>query len=280
MNIIQLIINGLLLGGVYALLGIGMNMIFGIVGLTNLAHGEFVVLGAYISTITSQRLGIDPILTLVISVPFMFLLGVLLQSGLFNHAMKRGAEPALLVAFGVSIILQDAMLLLFTADAQHAATSYSLDTVSIGAIDVSVLNIILFVISLIVVLILTGFLEKTHEGRAIRAVSDDSQVAALSGVNINRVYGIAMGISLATAAVAGLCVGIKWTFYSSSGGRYLLIAFIVVVIGGMGSIPGTLLAGLLFGLAQVIVGANYGMLISYVLLLIVLAIQPKGLLGH
>lgn len=280
MDILQLVINGVLLGGVYALLGIGMNMIFGIVGFTNLAHGDFVIVGAYMSTLLAQWLGVDPVATLLISVPAMFLMGMLLQSALFNHAMKRGAEPALLVAFGVSIILQDAMLLLFKADARHAATPYSLSTVKLGPMEISTLNIVLFLISVAVILLLTLFLNKTYVGRAIRAVSDDNQAAALSGVNIRRIYGVAMGISMATAAVAGLCVGMKWTFYSSSGGRYLLIAFIVVVIGGMGSIPGTLLAGLLFGLAQAIGGANYGLLISYVLLLIVLAIQPKGLLGR
>ena len=280
MEIVQLAVNGLLLGGVYALLGIGMNLIFGIVGLTNLAHGEFVILGAYGSTLLAQALGVDPVLTLAITAPVMFLLGMALQSALFNPAMKRGGEPALLVAFGVSIILQDAMLLLFSADARHASVPYALATVKLGPIDVSALNIALFAISLAVIAALTLFLRHSYVGRAIRAVSDDSEAAALSGVNVRRIYGVAMGLSMATAAVAGLCVGLKWTFYPSSGGRYLLIAFIVVVIGGLGSIPGTLLAGLVFGLAQVIGGANYGLLISYVLLLIVLAVHPKGLLGR
>ncbi|MEE1261877.1 branched-chain amino acid ABC transporter permease [Ruminococcus sp.] len=279
MYFVQVIVNGILLGSVYALLGVGMTMIFGIVKLTNLAHGEFVVLGAYLSTVLAPLLGIDPVLTLVFTVPLMFLTGFLLQYFLIGRAMKKGAEAALLVTFGLSIILQDGMLMIFTADARHIVASYSMMTVSVGALEVSVLHLVLFAISLVSILSLSAFLKYTHTGRAIRATSDDSDAAALSGVNISKVYSIAMGIAMASAAVAGLCVGMKWTYYPSSGGSYLLIAFVVVVIGGMGSVPGTMVAGVLFGLAQVIGGANYGLLISYVMLLIVLVIRPKGIFG-
>ena len=279
MYFVQVIVNGILLGSVYALLGVGMTMIFGIVKLTNLAHGEFVVLGAYLSTVLAPLLGIDPVLTLVFTVPLMFLTGFLLQYFLIGRAMKKGAEAALLVTFGLSIILQDGMLMIFTADARHIVASYSMSTVSVGPLEVSVLHLVLFAISLVSILSLSMFLKYTHTGRAIRATADDSDAAALSGVNISKVYSIAMGIAMASAAVAGLCVGMKWTYYPSSGGSYLLIAFVVVVIGGMGSVPGTMVAGVLFGLAQVIGGANYGLLISYVMLLIVLVIRPKGIFG-
>lgn len=277
MIVIQYLINGILLGGIYALLGVGMTMIFGIVKLTNLAHGEFVIIGAYASTLIAQALGVDPILTLIVTIPFMFLIGMGLQSGLINRVMQKGSEPALLVTFGLSIILQDAMLLLFSADARHAGAAYSSTILKIGGVSIALLDVILLAISLISICILTWFLNKTYMGRSIRATSDDTQAAALMGVSVKKTYAIAMGIAMATAAVAGLCIGLKWTFYASSGGSYLLIAFGVVVIGGMGSIPGTLVAGLIFGLAQVIGGANYGLLISYILLIIMLAVRPQGL---
>lgn len=278
MYAMQVIVNGILLGGIYALLGVGMTMIFGIVKLTNLAHGEFVIIGAYASTLLARFLGVDPLLTLIITVPLMFIIGVILQSGLINRVMLKGAEPALLVTFGLSIIIQDLLLLLFTTDAQHATASYSTKTISLfGNVSISVLDIIIFAVSLLTILALTMFLKKTYLGKSIRATSDDTQAASLMGVNVKRTYAIAMGIAMATAAIAGLCVGIKWTFYPSSGGSYLLIAFGVVVIGGMGSIPGTLVAGLVFGLAQVIGGANYGMLVSYIILIIMLAVRPQGL---
>ena len=276
---IQLAVNGILLGGFYALLGIGMTMIFGIVGLTNLAHGEFVILGAYASTLLAGWMGVDPLLSLAVTVPLMFAMGYLLQTGLIHQVMRNGSEPALLVTFGISIILQDAMLLLFSADARHATASYSLTTLHLGSLDLSLLNVVLFAVSGLSLLILSLVMSRTDLGRAIRAVSDDPEAARLSGINVRRVYAVAMGIAMATAAIAGLCVSLRWTFYPSSGGNYLLISFIVVVIGGMGSIPGTFLAGLAFGLAQVIGGANHGLLISYLVLLLMLAIRPKGILG-
>ena len=279
MKIVQLLVNGVLLGSVYAMVGLGMSMIFGIIGLTNLAHGELVVLGAYFSTLLAQAMGVDPVLTLVVTVPAMFLLGMGLQHLLINRAMARGGEPALLVAFGLSIILQDAMLMLFSADARHASTPYSTRTLRVTGLNIACLDVVLFLICLACVLGLTLFLRRTYTGRAIRALSDDRTAASLVGINVQRVYDIAMGVALATAAVAGLCIGMKWTFYPSSGGQYLLIAFIVVVIGGMDSIPGTLLAGLGFGLAQVVGGANYGLFISYVIMLAALVIHPKKEIG-
>ncbi len=278
MHLIQTIINGTLLGGIYALLGIGMNMIFGIVKLTNLAHGEFIILGAYLSVVLSHFMGIDPVLTLFITVPLMFLIGYALQYFLIDSAMKKGSESALLVTFGLSIIIKDSLLLIFTADAQHIATSYAVKTVSIGDLNISVLNLILFGISFVSMLMLMVFLSRSHTGRAIRATADDKVIAAVCGVNVKRIHAIAMGLAMAGAAIAGTCVGMKWTFYPNSGGSYLLISFVVVVLGGMGSVPGTFVAGLLFGLAQVVGGANYGMLISYALLIIILIFKPKGIL--
>ncbi len=274
----QYLINGILLGGIYALLGVGMTMMFGIVKLTNLAHGEFIIMGAFGSTMLAQWMGIDPIISLIITVPLMFIIGVLLQTVLINRVMLQGSEPALLVTFGLSIILQDLFLLLFTADAQRANVSYNTKTIALfGDLYVPVLDLIVFGISLLTILILTIFLRKTYMGRAIRATSDDTTAASLMGVSVKKTYAIALGIAMATAAVAGLGVAMRWTFYPSSGGSYLLIAFGVVVIGGMGSIPGTLVAGLVFGLAQVIGGANYGQLYSYILLIIMLAFRPQGL---
>ena len=279
MDMLQLLVNGLLLGGIYAMLSLGMTIIFGIVGLTNLMHGEIVVLGAYASALIVEAMGVPFLVSLIVTVPSMFLAGFFLQSVLLNRAMERGGETALLVTFGISIILKDGMLLAFSADARHLPSSLATIIIHPGGLDVSLLNLILFAVSLCSVGILVLFLDHTYMGRAIRAVSDDPDAARLSGINVNRVYAIAMGTAMATAAVAGLCVGVKWTFYPSSGNQYLLISFIIVVIGGMGSISGALLAGLLFGLAQVIGGVSYGLVISYVMLLFVLALKPKGLLG-
>ena len=274
---IQQIVNGILLGGVYALVGVGMSMIFGIVQLTNLAHGEFVILSAYLSTTLCTALGLHPLLTLIITVPLMFVVGVVLQNLLINRVMARGSEPALLVTFGLSIIIQNALLLIFSADAQRMVTSFQSMSINLGAIKLPVLNLLVFAIGVVVVVMLDVFMKKTYLGQSIRATSDDTTAASLMGVNVKRTYGVAMGIAMGTAALAGLCVGMPWTFYPTSGSQYLIIAFGVVVIGGMGSIKGTLIAGLVFGLAQVLGGTNYGMLVSYIVLLVMLIVRPQGL---
>ena len=149
-QVLQVVINGILLGGIYALLGVGMTMMFGIVKLTNLAHGEFVIIGSYASTLIAQAIGVDPILTLVVTVPLMFLIGMGLQSGLINRVMMIGSEPALLVTFGLSIILADALLLLFSADAQRANVPYNISSIKISAgLSISVLDLIVFFIALL-----------------------------------------------------------------------------------------------------------------------------------
>ncbi len=274
---LQQLINGILLGGVYALVGIGMSMIFGIVKLTNLAHGEFIIMSAYLSTVLVTNLGINPLVSLVITVPIMFVFGVLLQNLLINKVMEQGSEPALLVTFGLSIIIQNVLLLVFSADAQRMVISFDTVSIPVAGAMIPLTSLVVFVIGVVVILILDLFMKKTYVGRSIRAVSDDNVAASLMGVNVRATYGIAMGIALATAAIAGLVVGMPWTFYPTTGSNYLIIAFGVVVIGGMSSIRGTLVAGLIFGLAQVLGGSNYGMLIGYVALLLMLAVRPQGL---
>ena len=279
MYIAQIILNGILLGSVYALLGLGMTTIFGIVRLTNLAHGEFVIAGAFLSSVLVSALGIEPVITLLVTVPIMFVLGYILQLYLIGCAMRKGAQAAMLVTFGLSIILKDVMQLIFTADAQHIASRYAVMRIHLVGLDIPLLNVFLFVISLFTITALWLFLNKSYLGRAVRATADDPEATAICGVDIEKVHAVAMGVAMASAAVAGLCIGMKWTFYPSSGGNYLLISFVVVVIGGLGSVPGTFLAGILFGLAQVAGGANYGLLFSYIMLILILVLKPEGLFG-
>jgi branched-chain amino acid transport system permease protein len=277
---IQQIINGILLGGFYAVIGVGMSMMFGIVKLTNLAHGDFIILAAYLSVAVCTYWGLPPLLTVIVTIPVMFLLGMLFQTALINRVMLRGSEPALLVTFGLSIILQNSLLLIFSADAQHLFSTIEYPTWKIGGINLPSLYVLIFFIGVLTIFLLAQFMRRTYTGRSIRAVSDDTKAAELMGVNVRLTYGIAMGLALASAAVAGVCMGLHYTFYSTSGSGYLLIAFGVVVIGGMGSIPGTLVAGLIFGLAQVLGGANYGSLIGYVVLLLMLVFRPQGLFSR
>jgi len=281
----QAILQGILLGGVFAVVGIGMSMIFGIVKLTNLAHGDFLVLGAYFSALFSKLFGLSPLLTLIIVLPLMFLVGYGLQSGLINRVIGKGDEPPLLVTFGLSFILQNLLLLIFSADPQMLRAGYRLSSILITSnFKIPVLYLINFIVSILVIALLAVFLKYSYTGKAIRAVSDDNTAAELMGVNVKHSYGIAMGIATATAAAAGIVIGTTFSFYPTTGSEYLLIAFGVVVLGGMGSIPGTLVGGLVFGLARAIgsqvFGTNYQMMIGYIVLLLMLIIRPQGLFSR
>ncbi|MCD7946701.1 MAG: branched-chain amino acid ABC transporter permease [Oscillospiraceae bacterium] len=278
----QAIINGILLGGLYALVGVGMNVIFGIVKLTNLAHGDFIILASYLSLAVCTSLGIPPLLSLVIVIPIMFFIGFFLQSLLVNRVISRGPEPPLLVMFGLSIVIQNLLLSFFSSDAQHLPTK--LDTRSITITDqiaIPTLYLIEFAVGILVIFLLYLFLRRTYVGQSIRATSDDTMAAKLMGINIKTTYGIAMGVAMATAAVAGILIGMGNNFYPTTSSIYLIISFGVVVIGGMGSIRGTLFAGIIFGLALLLgayfFGTSVQMLCGYLVILVMLIVRPQGL---
>lgn len=280
----QPILNGILLGGLYALIAIGMSMMFGIVKLVNLAHGDMMILSSYLALVFATWLGISPFVTLGLTMPVMFVVGYLFQGVLLNRVLGKGMEPPLLVAFGMSIILQNFLLMVFTPDARSLITSLSTQSIVVtDYLSISVLYMVNFFMALLVIILLYFFFQKTYLGRGIRAASDDEVAARLMGINTHRTYGLAMGIAMMTAAVAGALVGMTFTFYPHTGPQYLIIAFGVVVIGGLGSIKGTFLGGFILALAQLLgaqfLGPGFQLLSGYVVLLIVLAIRPQGIFG-
>lgn len=281
-DLAQPIINGILLGGLYAVVGIGLSTVFGIMRLTNLAHGDLVILASYLSFVVIQALGLHPLLSLIIVIPLMFLVGFGIQRGLLNRVLDKGAEPPLLVTFGLSIILQNLLLLLFTPDARTLMSSLQATSIGLGGnLGLPAVYLLDLGCSLVVVVLLSQFFRRTYLGRAIRAASDDEMVAQLVGVDTRKIYAYTMGIAMITAAVAGVLVGMTFIFYPSTGPQYLIIAFGVVVIGGLGNMVGTFLAGIILGLAQVLgahfVGAGFQLLFGYIVLLLVLAFRPQGL---
>ena len=284
-GIAQDILNAILLGGLYAIVAIGLSTIFGIVKLVNLAHGDLMILASYFSLFFVAAFGVSPLLTLVLIIPIMFGIGYILQRFLFNRVLGQEMEPPLLVAFGVSIILQNFMLMKFTPDARSLMTDLSIMTYSLsGNLNIPVLYLIDFCIALAVITGQHYFLQNTYMGRGIRAASDDKYAAQLMGINTKNTYAVAMGIAIMTAGIAGVLIGMTFTFYPHSGSQYLIISFGVIVIGGLGSMKGTFVGGLILALAQIlgarIFGPGYQLLCGYVVLLIVLAIRPQGILGR
>ncbi len=279
------IMNGLLLGGLYGIVGIGMSMIFGIVRVVNLAHGDLVILASYLSFVALSFFKVSPLLTLVLVIPAMFLIGFIIQYGLVNRVLGKDMNPPLLVAFGLSIILQNLLLLIFTPDARTLLTDLSIATLPVGSVlNIPVVYLVDFVVAIATILLLSLFFTRTYLGKAIRAASDDEGAAELMGINAKRIYAWAMAIAGGTAAIAGVLVGMTFTFYPHTGPDYLIIAFGVVIIGGLGSLLGTFLGGLILGLAQILgahfLGPGFQLISGYIILLIVLALKPTGLFSR
>jgi branched-chain amino acid transport system permease protein len=280
----QPILNGILLGGLYAVIAIGMSTMFGIVKLVNLAHGDLMILSSFLCLSFITWFGISPLWTLPIIVPLMYFVGFFVQGYLLNRVLGREMEPPLLVAFGLSIIIQNLLLLVYTPDARSLMTSLAVKTIPVASyLSIPVIYLVDFLIGLTVIACLYYFFQKTYIGRAIRAASDDEMAAQLMGVNTKNIYAKAMGIAMMTAGVAGILVGMTFTFYPHTGAQYLIIAFGVVVIGGLGSMKGTLVGGLILAIAQLLgaqfFGPGYQLFCGYVVLLIVLAVRPQGIFG-
>lgn len=285
MEIVQSILNGVLLGGIYASVGIGLSLVFGIVRMVNLAHGDLMILSAYLTLTLMNLLGVDPYLLLVCTIPAMFVVGYLIQAVVLNRVLGKGMEPPLIVAFGLSIIFQNALLLIYSPDARSIETGLSVKSLSLTeTLHVPAIYLTGFLVGACIIVLLQLFLRHTALGRAIRAASDDETAAQYMGINTRNIYALAMGIAMATAAVAGTLVGTTFTFYPHTGPQYLIIAFGVVIIGGAGSMVGTFVGGVILGTAQLLgayfFGTGYQLLTGYMILLVVLALRPQGIFGR
>jgi branched-chain amino acid transport system permease protein len=280
----QAIVSGVLLGGFYAIIGIGMSLIFGIMRLTNIAHGDIMILSTFLTLFISQNLTGNPLLALPITIVIMMGIAALIQKFLINRVITKGAEPALLVTFGLSIIISNALFQVFGANTRMIPSDLvTTNLIRTANVSVSMMYAISFIVAVAVIIVLTIVMNKTSFGRAIRASSSNTTMSELLGVNTKRMYIYAMCLTVVTTSIAGMLVGMTFPFYPTTGPQYLIIAFGVVVIGGMGSLVGTLLGGIILGLAQLIganfLGPTYQQLIGFVVLLVVLAIRPQGLLS-
>ncbi len=285
MQILNTIIQGILLGGLYALYGTGLSLIFGVMRIVNLAHGDFIILGAFLSLVITMILGTPPLISILVVVPLMFVLGYLIQRGILNTTIGEGLMPPLVITFGISVILQNLLQLIFSADSQGLDAG-ALETASIRLNDqiaVGIMPVITFAVAVLVLAGLQMFFNRTRLGRAFRATSDDPATAELMGINSRQIFSIAMGISLAIVAIAGILLGIRTNFTPTDGPARLIFAFEAVIIGGLGSLWGTLAGGIILGLAQNIgaqLNPTWFQLAGHVVTLLVLAIRPTGLFAR
>jgi branched-chain amino acid transport system permease protein len=276
------VVQGVLLGGLYALFATGLSLIFGVMRLVNLAHGDFSILAAFVAVAAVQALGLNPLLALVLVVPVMAAVGYGLQRLVLNRLLGRGVLPAVLVTFGLSIVIQNGLLETFSADSRRLNPG-GIETASLplgGGLAVGWFPLLTFAVAVLLLAALQLLIGRTALGRAFRAASDDGETAALMGIDNGRLYGLAMALSLAVVAVAGIFLGIRTTFTFASGPDRLLFAFEAVIIGGLGSLWGTLVGGVVLGVAQTSgarLSPGWGVLTGHLVFLAVLLLRPSGL---
>jgi branched-chain amino acid transport system permease protein len=281
---LNILVQGALIGGFYALFACGLSLMFGVMKVINLAHGDMAVVAAYAAVFLAPKLHVEQLWAFVLIVPLFALIGYLLQRTLLQKAIDRDPFTTLLVTFGLSVIIENLLLEIYSANGQSVniglliAKAWQVNSV----IYVSYVSLVVLAAAVVVLGALQVFLSKTSNGRLIRAVSDDREAAQLCGANYKHVFGVAASIAFATVALAGISFGMMTEFAPTSGGTNLLFAFEAVVIGGIGSLWGTLIGGIALGIAQQF-GAHfnpaYQVLAGNVLFLVVLAIRPRGLFG-
>jgi len=284
MGWVNAIIQGILTGGLYALFACGLSLMFGVMKLVNLAHGDLAVVAAYIGIGVIAVIHIPFLWSVPIVVAIMAALGYVLQRSLFQAAITRGELTTLIVTFGLSIVIENGLLQFFTANNRGIGTGSSLisSSFSIGAgLQIAWLDVVIFGLAVVVLLSLQYFLSSSKYGRLIRAVADDREAAQLAGADYRHVFGIAAALAFCTVALAGIAYGMTTVVSPTTGtDTILLFAFAAVVIGGLGSLWGTLVGGIVLGVAQQIgaqINISYELLAGYIVFLAVLVIRPEGL---
>ena len=278
---LNVILQGVLVGGLYAMFAAGLSLIFGVMRLVNIAHGDLIVLAAYLALVVTQSLGINPLLALVVVVPLMALIGYGLQRFILNRTLGPDLLPPLLVTFGLSIIIQNGLLELFTADSRKLqAGSIEIASIQLGNLAIGTLPLIQFIVAVLVIAGLQFVFYRTALGRAFRATSDDPAVARLVGLDNAHVFALAMAVSLAVVAVAGVFLAVRANFDPAIGPARLIFGFEAVIMGGLGSMWGTLAGGIILGVAQAIgaqIDPGWQLLAGHIAFLIILALRPEGL---
>lgn len=280
---LQSLISGILVGGVYALIGTGLTLIFGVMRVINFAHGDIQMVGMYLTYLLFVHLGIDPFLSVLITFPAMFLFGGLLQKVFINRVLDALPQNQILLTIGLGLVMSNTAMLIFTSDYKILTTSYSSGSMKLGGISVSQPMAISFLITVAVTAALWWFLKKTDTGQAIRATAQDRDAARLMGINVRRMSILAFGLGSALVATAGALISPTYYIYPQVGSVFTLKAFVITVLGGMGSIVGAALGGVLIGIAESLGGAyisaGWKDVVVFVIFLLVLLVKPSGLLG-
>jgi len=282
MEWINVIIQGILIGGLYALFAAGLSLIFGVMRLVNIAHGDFIVGAAYIAMVTIQVTGLHPLLSLLFVIPLMAILGYAIQLGLLNRVLGDDILPPLIVTFGLSIIIQNVLLSVFSADSQKLnAGALEVESMPLmQGVDIGYMPLLTFVTAVAIIAGLQYLFYRTSLGRAFRATSDDGEIAQIMGLDNRKVFAWAMALCMAVVAVAGVFFAIRANFDPFMGPSRLIFGFEAVIIGGLGNLWGTLVGGIILGVAQGVgaqIDPGWQLLAGHIAFLVILAVKPRGL---
>ncbi len=282
---LQALINGVMLGGFYAAMMLGFSVIWGVMGVINLAHGEMIMVGAYLSWLLNEHVGMDPFASLLIVMPVMFIIGYVLQLILINRVVDRPILVSLLVTFGLSIAISNLVNVIFSADPRLTDTALE-GAWSVGNVTFPVTKTAIMGVALLIMTSLWLFLQKTRTGKSIRAAAQNKQAARIVGIDINKIYALTFGICIAITGAAGAIISPTQAIFPFMGVPLTLRAFTITALAGLGSIPGALFGGIVLGIVESMIGVyvsgigtNLAIIASFVLLVVILITRPQGLFG-
>jgi len=282
--LLQVLLNGILIGGIYASFAVGFSLIFGVLRIVNIVHGEFIMLGAFITYWLYSIFGIDPFLSLPVSFILLFAGGYLLQRFVINRIIEAPEIMSLLLTFGLSLIIVNIALIVWKGDYRLVNPEYAGANLELGTLIIPYIRLATCVFALLAVGGLQFFLQHTNTGRAIKATSQNKDGARLQGVNPARIYAITFALGAAITAIAGSLLSMSFSVFPAMGGDYLLFSFFIVVVGGMGDLPGALVGGFILGILQSLVtnfiGAGLNYIVIFLVLYIMLITRPAGIFGR
>jgi branched-chain amino acid transport system permease protein len=283
-TLIQLIINGIFLGAIYALIAVGLNLIFGVMEIVNFAHGEFLMLAMYMVFWLFSKIALDPYLSMILILPGFFLLGIAVQRVIIKPILDAPMVAQLFATFGLSIVLQNLALFLWRADTHITQPSYATQVLSISNWMISLTSLLAFLVSVLTAFFVFLFIKKSYLGKAIRAVSQSRKGAMIVGINIHKIYYITFGIGIACVGVAACAMSPLYYVFPTVGLHFGITSFVVCVLGGLGSLPGAFLGGLIIGVVESLSGFFLSIhlkeAIYFIIFLLILLVRPSGLLGE
>jgi len=280
----QDLVNGLLAGGIFAVVALGFSLVWGIMNIINLAHGAFVMLGAYTAFVLFSAWNVDPFVSVPIAFVVLFVLGYAIQRFVLNFVVRAPILTTFLLTFGLSLLIVNIVLLVFHGDVKGITTAYSGANFAFGPVTIAWTKLLTLVAALLITALMQLFLTKTKTGRAIRATSMDIGAAQLSGVRVAHLYAIVFGLGAGLAGAAGALISLSYSLQPSMGDPFIITAFVVCVLGGLGSVSGALVGGLVYGVLESFgsqyVGTGVQDAVALVVLLIVLIVRPTGIMGR